>query len=224
MNSNTGQWNSSQQSSNKKKERKKWRLLKGLVRWHQADKHLHYGTLGLPGGSDGKESACSVGDLGSIPGLWRSPGGGHGNPLQYSCLESPHGQRSLVGYSPRGCKELDTTGQISTAREERKSAENFPNLGTKTHSDPGSLESSKQTSKGPIPRHIIIKLLKVKIQEDFNKSRRKQGGTYKGTTRRLSASFSAETLQVRREWHDIFKMLKENTSRQEHSAKLSFRV
>ena len=40
-------------------------------------------------GSDGKESACNVGDLGSIPGLGRSPGGGYGNPLQYSCLENP---------------------------------------------------------------------------------------------------------------------------------------
>ena len=52
--------------------------------------------MGFPGDSDCKESACSVGDLGSIPGLGRSPGGGHGNPLQYSCLEKPHGQRSLV--------------------------------------------------------------------------------------------------------------------------------
>ena len=41
------------------------------------------------GGSDGKESACNVGDLGSIPVLGRSSGGGHGNPLQYSCLENP---------------------------------------------------------------------------------------------------------------------------------------
>ena len=47
-------------------------------------------------GSDGKESTCNVGDLGSIPGLGSSPGGEHGNPLQYSCLENPHGQRSLV--------------------------------------------------------------------------------------------------------------------------------
>jgi len=46
-------------------------------------------------------------DRGSIPGSGRSPGGGHGNPLQYSCLESPHGQRSLAGYSPWGHKELD---------------------------------------------------------------------------------------------------------------------
>ena len=45
--------------------------------------------MGFPGGSDGKESACNVGDLGCIPGLERYPGGGHGNPLQYSCLENP---------------------------------------------------------------------------------------------------------------------------------------
>ena len=45
--------------------------------------------MGFPGGSDGKESACNTEGLGSIPGLVRSPGGGHGNPLQYSCLEHP---------------------------------------------------------------------------------------------------------------------------------------
>ena len=43
---------------------------------------------GFPSGSDGKESACNVEDLGSIPGLGRSPGGQHGNPLQSSCLEN----------------------------------------------------------------------------------------------------------------------------------------
>ena len=61
--------------------------------------------LGFPGGSGSKESACNAGDLGSIPGLGRSPGGGHGNPLQYSCLETPHGQSSLGNYSAWGCKE-----------------------------------------------------------------------------------------------------------------------
>ena len=45
---------------------------------------------------------CNAGDLGSIPGSGRFPRGGHGNPFQYSCLENPHGQRSLVGYSPGG--------------------------------------------------------------------------------------------------------------------------
>ena len=58
-----------------------------------------------------KKSACNAGDLGSIPGLGRS-GGGHGNPLQFSCLENPHGQRSLAGCSPWGRKESDTTGAI----------------------------------------------------------------------------------------------------------------
>ena len=65
--------------------------------------------MGFPGSSDSKGLACNVGDLGSISGLGRSPGGGHGNPLQYSCLENPHGQRSLVGYSSWGCKRSDTT-------------------------------------------------------------------------------------------------------------------
>ena len=45
--------------------------------------------MGFPGSSDGKVSACNVGDLGSIPGLGRFPGGGHGNPFQYSCQENP---------------------------------------------------------------------------------------------------------------------------------------
>ena len=59
-----------------------------------------------------KNPPANWGDVrvaGLIPGLGRSPWGGHGNPLQYSCLENPHGQRSLAGYSPRRCKELDTT-------------------------------------------------------------------------------------------------------------------
>ena len=71
---------------------------------------------GFIGGSNGKESASNLGDLGSTPGLGRSPGGEHGNPFQYSCLEKPHGQRSLAGYSPWGHKELDTTKQLSTAQ------------------------------------------------------------------------------------------------------------
>ena len=59
-------------------------------------------TMGFPSGSDGKASACSGGDPGSILGMGRSPGGGHGNTLQYSCLENLHGQRSLAAYSPLG--------------------------------------------------------------------------------------------------------------------------
>ena len=71
--------------------------------------------MGFTGGSDSKESTCNTGDLGLIPGLGRSSQGGHGNPLQYSCLENPHGQRCAVGYSPWGHKEPATTEQLSTA-------------------------------------------------------------------------------------------------------------
>ena len=70
----------------------------------------------FPGGSEGKESACNAGDPGSTPGLGRSPGEGNGNPLQYSCLENSHGQRSLAGYSPRGRKESDTAEQLHSLR------------------------------------------------------------------------------------------------------------
>ena len=69
--------------------------------------------LGFPHGSDAKESAYNAGDLSLIPGLGRSPGGGHGNPLQYSCLENPHGQRSLAGYRPWGHKESDMIEQLA---------------------------------------------------------------------------------------------------------------
>ena len=51
-------------------------------------KYVFKKTLGFPGGSNGKESACGTGDSGSIPGSGRSPGEGNGNQLQYSCLEN----------------------------------------------------------------------------------------------------------------------------------------
>ena len=53
-----------------------------------------------------------VRDGGSIPGSGRSPGGGHGNTLQYSCLENSHGQRSPVGCSPWGHREWDRSGLV----------------------------------------------------------------------------------------------------------------
>ena len=69
---------------------------------------------GFPGGSGGKESIYNAGDLGLIPGLGRSPGGGHGNPLKYSCLENPCG-RGAGGLQSTGAQELDTTEQPNTA-------------------------------------------------------------------------------------------------------------
>ena len=68
--------------------------------------------LDFPGSSDEKESAHNVGDLCSVPGWGRSPGGRHGN-TQVFLPRGSHGQRSLAGYSPWDCKELDTTEQLS---------------------------------------------------------------------------------------------------------------
>ena len=69
-------------------------------------------SLGFPSSSTGEESACNAADPGSIPGLGRSPGGGHGNPF----LENPHGQRSLSSYGLWDHKESDTTERLSTAQ------------------------------------------------------------------------------------------------------------
>ena len=66
-----------------------------------------------------KDLPASTGDVrgvGSISGSGRSPGGRNGSPLQDPCLENPHGQRSLAGYNPWGCKELDTTERLSTVQ------------------------------------------------------------------------------------------------------------
>ena len=93
---------------------------------------------GFPGDSYSKESAYNAGDLGSVPRLGKSPGGGHGNPLQYSYLEIPHGQRSLAGYSPWGRKESDTTEQLSTAKH-----------------------SILFTVKGEYKRHVLASLLTI---------------------------------------------------------------
>ena len=68
--------------------------------------------MGFPGSSAGKESTCNEGDLGLIPGLGRSPGGEHGNPLQYSGLENP--MERGASWAPWGRKELDMTEQLKT--------------------------------------------------------------------------------------------------------------
>ena len=93
---------------NKECKRPQFNSWVGKICWRR-DRQPTPGFLGFPGSSDSEESAHNARDLGLIPGLGRSPGGGHGNPLQRSCLENPRGQRSLVGYSPWGLKELDAT-------------------------------------------------------------------------------------------------------------------
>ena len=72
--------------------------------------------------------ASNVGDLDSIPRLERFPGGRHGSSLQYSCLENPHGQRSLAGYSPWASKESDTTEQSIAHSQKKNVPERFIEL------------------------------------------------------------------------------------------------
>ena len=69
--------------------------------------------LGLLRWLSGKESTCNAGDTGLIPGSGRSPGGGNGNPTPVFLPGKFYGQRSLVGCSPWGCKELDTTERLN---------------------------------------------------------------------------------------------------------------
>ena len=74
-----------------------------------------YRSFGFPGSSVVKNVLANAGDVrdpGSIPGWGRSPGGGNGNPV-FLPRES-HGQRSLEGYSPRGCKKSDTNEHACT--------------------------------------------------------------------------------------------------------------
>ena len=78
----------------------------------------------FPGGASGQELPASAGEAreaGSLPGL-RSPGEGNGKPTPVFLPGESHAQRSLVGYSPWGCKELDMTEQLSTAQYSRDMA------------------------------------------------------------------------------------------------------
>ena len=69
--------------------------------------------MGFPYSSDGKESACHAGDLGSIPGSGRSLGEGKGNPLQYYCLENPHEQRTWRATANGVAKSQDMTKRLT---------------------------------------------------------------------------------------------------------------
>ena len=69
--------------------------------------------MSFPGGSDGKESTCNAGDLGSIPGLGRSRGERGCQPIPVFVPGETHGQRNLAGCSPESRKESDTTEQLT---------------------------------------------------------------------------------------------------------------
>ena len=93
-----------------------WQILLAIT--HINESYLGVGGrhfLGFPDGSVGKESTCNIGDGGSIPGLGRSPGGGHGNPLQYSCLENPMDRRAWRATVHR-VAESDTTKATEHSR------------------------------------------------------------------------------------------------------------
>ena len=108
-----------------------------------------YILYSFPGGSDNKESACNAGDPGLIPGWERSPGEGNGNPLQYSCSGESygpwqptpiflpgesHGLRRLVGCSPQGHKESDTTGWLYLLMGSQRVGQGWSNLEGLHHS------------------------------------------------------------------------------------------
>ena len=101
---------------------------------------------------------------------------------------------------------------------------NFPNMGKEplTQIQEAQRVPYKINPRRHTPRHILIKLTKIKDKEKILKAaREKKQVTYKGTPIRLSADFSAETLQARREWHDILNMMKRKTSNQDDSTQQS---
>ena len=107
-------------------------------------------------------------------------------------------------------------------------AENFPNL---KHTDIKIQEAQRAPNKlnpnRPTPRHIVIKMAKVKDKERILKTAREtQSISYKGTPIRLQADFSTETLQARREWQDIFKVLKGKNLQPRilNPARISFKI
>ena len=98
-------------------------------------------------------------------------------------------------------------------------AENFPNMGKESLTQIQEARVPyKINPRRNIPRHVLIKLTKIKNKEKILKAaREKKQVTYKGTPIRLSANFSAETLQAKREWHDILNVMKgKKTSNQDY--------
>ena len=105
---------------------------------------------------------------------------------------------------------------------------NFPNMGKEIATQDQEVQRvpGRMNPRRNMLRHIVMKLTKIKDKENVLKStREKQQITYKGTHIRLTADFSAETLQARREWHGIFKMMKGNNLQQRivYLARISFR-
>ena len=109
-------------------------------------------------------NAGDLRDVHSISGLERSPGRGHGNSLQYSCLKSPYGQRSLVGYSPWGLKESDTLNQLSTHTHTHTHTYTHTALITSIQLCTGSSSQSSNLKMGN-----ILEKKKLKLSSFLNK-------------------------------------------------------
>ena len=133
----------------------------------------------FPGGSDGKASAYNAGDLGSIPGSGRCSGEGNGNPLLVLLPGKSHGWRSVVGYSPWGCKESDTTEQfhflslqVLDAAAAAKSLQSCPTLCDPHRQQPTRLHHpwdspGKNTGVGC---HFLLQCMKVKSESEIVQS------------------------------------------------------
>ena len=104
--------------------------------------------LGFPGGSDGKESVCSAGDLGSIPGLGRSPRERNGNPLQYSCLRNPM-DRGAWRATVHGVEKSKT--QLSTAQPSSK-----PNVSMGSYQSRHSTLSDRRQFPQPLEMLLLL--------------------------------------------------------------------
>ena len=118
----------------------------------------------FPGGSDGKEPTCNAGDAGLIPGLGGSPGEENGNPLQYSCLENPHGWRSLVGYSLQDHKESDMIEQLLEAsvrhsargKGHEEGGSTYAKAGSSPRSPPGNPRASTLIARACLLYYFVL--------------------------------------------------------------------
>ena len=114
----------------------------------------------VPGGSDGEVSTYSAGDRGSIPGLGRSPGGGNGNPLQYSCLENPM-DCSLPGSSVHGVAKsrtrLSDWATITNRTQVSAQSNSWLHLDNKRNFKNTHLTSHFPAKNSPVtPRYLIL--------------------------------------------------------------------
>ena len=118
----------------------------------------------FPGGSDGKEPTCNAGDAGLIPGLGGSPGEENGHPLQYSCLENPHGWRSLVGYSLQDHKESDMIEQLLGAsvrhsahgKGHEEGGSTYTKAGWSPRSPPGNPRASTPITRACLLYYFVL--------------------------------------------------------------------